>query len=111
MRVLHNPQSSSRPRWDGNRVTFQITDRETFVDCAISRAALLDIAQRSYLPADGWLACFLKSRDRIEAIALAKLLVRPDHAGGVLNIWSEDVDPWPPNVPVAACATAMRQSA
>lgn len=111
MHVLHNPQTLARPRWDGNRVTFQITDRDTWVDCAISRAALLDIAQRSYLPAGGWLACFLTSRDRIEAIALAKFLARPSHAGGVLNVWSEDVDPQPPNVPVAACATAMRQSA
>jgi len=111
MHVLHNLQPRSRPRWDGNRVTFQLTDRDSCVDCAISRAALLDVAQRSYLPPDGWLACFLKSRDRIEAIALAKLLARPHHASGVLNIWSEDVDPWPPNMPAAASAAAMRQSA
>jgi hypothetical protein len=111
MHIVHDQQAAYRPRWDGNRITFQITDRDTHIDCAISRAALLDIAQRSYLPADGWMACFLKARDRIEAIALTKFLGRSQDAGGILNIWSEDIDPWPPIVPATASATAIRQSA
>lgn len=111
MHILRDSRAISRPGWDGSRVTFQIVDRDTLVDCAISRAALLDIAQRNHLPADGWMACFLKSRARIEAIALAKFLGRSRHVGGILHIWSEDIDPAPPNMPVAACGTTIRQSA
>jgi len=111
MHILHDSRAISGPSWDGSRVTFQIMDQDTLVDCAISRVALLDIAQRNYLPADGWVACFLTSRTQIEAIALAKFLRRSRHARGMLHIWSEDIDPVPPNVPVSACGTAIRQSA
>lgn len=112
MHILQDHQAAAaRPHWDGTRVTFQIVDQDTLVECAISRAALLDIAQRHHLPADGWMACFMKSRARIEAIALAKFLGRSRDVGGVLHIWSDDVDPAPPGMPAAAHATAIRQSA
>jgi hypothetical protein len=111
MHTVDNLRSVTNPRWDGNRVTFQIIDRERRVDCAISRAALLDIAERNHLPAAGWMACFLKSRERIEAVAFAKFRGRSRHAVGMLNIWSNDIDPSPPTLPVAVGAVSIRRCA
>lgn len=104
LHILHARLPVARPRWDGTRVTFQIMDKGRRVDCAISRAALLDIAQRSHLSDPALLACFLSSRTRIEAIARAKWHARSRHAKGILHIWSEDTDPSPPSIPAVACA-------
>ena len=38
--------SPSRPRWDGSRILFDITDGNEQVPCAISRAALEQISER-----------------------------------------------------------------
>ncbi len=47
MHLVHADSPVSRPRWDGQRVTFDIDDGEGRIRCAISHAALLDIAGRT----------------------------------------------------------------
>lgn len=91
------------PRWDGARVTFEIVEGGQRIACAISRSALQDLTgHRRFKPAE-LLVCFAAARPRIEAIARAKLRDRPDGVGGVLHIWSDDIDEPPPaDTPVAA---------
>jgi hypothetical protein len=101
----------SRPHWDGSRLTFDIDDGPARVRCAISHAALLDIADRANLRPAQLMDCFIEYRSRIEAIALAKYRTRAAHATGLVNIWSDDIDPPPTNAPVLACAVAVRQGA
>jgi hypothetical protein len=87
------------PRWDRNRVLFEIQqDGETY-DCAISREALQDISARRYAKPVELLACFEKVRPRLERIARAKLLGRSDAIEGMVTIWSGDLDE--PDAPAA----------
>lgn len=89
------PPTASSPRWDGARVLFEVQDGGRSVSCAISLNALQDLSERrSYRPLD-LLNGFAAARDRIEAIALGKIRTRPDSVCGLLNIWSDDIDPAP----------------
>lgn len=90
------PPGSPTPRWDGRRVLFDVVQEDgRRVPCAISLTALQDLAGlRRSRPAD-LLACFVATRERIEAIALHKLRARRSSSAGVLSIWSEDLDPPP----------------
>ena len=48
MNALDQVVDLSRPRWDGNRVLFEIADGDERIPCAISRAALQDLSQRRH---------------------------------------------------------------
>jgi hypothetical protein len=111
VQILQNVRPVSRPNWDGNRVTFDIYNGATRVRCAISRVALLDLAERPNLRPAELMDCFMDARPRIEAIASAKFRTRPVHATGLVNIWSDDIDPLPPTLPIAACVAPERRSA
>lgn len=99
------------PRWDGQRLMFDIHDAKDHVHCAISRAALLDIAEHIHLRPSELIACFIEFRSRIESIAWAKFRSRPDRPTRRVNIWSDDIDPPPASAPVAARAGEVRRSA
>jgi hypothetical protein len=97
---------TSRPRWDGRRVLFEIVEGGRSAACTISANALQDLSrQRSSKPAD-LLACFDGARARIGAVALAKLRARKGGASGLLYVWSEDIDDPPqPDTPAVAPST------
>lgn len=83
--------SSSRPRWDGRNILFEVIEGRHSVACAISPQALEVLSgRRRFKPAD-LLGSFAGARTRIETIALAKLGTRPFEPLGVLHIWSDDV--------------------
>jgi Protein of unknown function (DUF1488) len=85
------------PRWDRNRVLFEIVEGGEYYDCAISREALQDISDRRYAKPVELLACFEKVRPRLERIAREKLRSRSDAIEGMVTIWSGDLDdPEPP---------------
>ena len=101
---------TSRPRWDGRRVLFEIAEGDRSAACTISANALQDLSgQRRFKPAD-LLACFDKARTRIGAIALAKLRSRTAGATGLLYVWSDDIDD-PPPASSAPAAAALRVDA
>jgi hypothetical protein len=112
MTGLNKRAVASHPRWDGQRVLFDIVDKDRSIACAISLNALQDLSeQRRFKPAD-LLKCFAAARARIEAIALDKLRARSEGVSGLLNIWSGDIDDPPPaSEPVAARpAQALRMA-
>lgn len=80
------------PRWDRNRVLFEIVEAGQYYDCAISREALQDISDRRYAKPVELLACFEKVRPRLERIAREKLRSRSDAIEGMVTIWSGDLD-------------------
>ncbi len=81
------------PRWDRNRVLFEIeTEDGERVECAISREALQDASDRRYGKPLELLACFSKVRLRIERIALAKYHARSDSIGGPVTLWTGDLE-------------------
>ena len=86
------PQALAAPRWDRNRVLFEIEHAGRLVACAISREALQDASDRRYAKPQELLACFERSRERIEAVALEKLRARSDENDSLLIIWSDDLD-------------------
>jgi hypothetical protein len=94
--------SPSRPRWDGGRVLFEITDGNKQIQCAISRAALEEISERRCFGTADLLGCFANARGRIDRLALEKLRARPDGISGRLSLWTDDVDFLPPGGPPAA---------
>ena len=79
-------------RWDRNRVLFEIEDAGQVISCAISREALQDASDRRYANPKELLACFTRSKDRIEAVALAKFRGRSDDNDSLVIIWSSDLD-------------------
>ena len=82
-----------RPRSDGRRLLFEMVEEGRSVACAISLMALEDVSgSRCSKPADQ-LKSFAAARERIEAIALGKIRARAQEASGLLNIWSNDVEP------------------
>jgi hypothetical protein len=84
--------NATPPRWDGRRILFEVDHGGESVACAISLTALQDLSSfRRFKPAE-LLKCFVETRPRIEAIALAKLRARSGGVAGVLNIWSDDLD-------------------
>ena len=109
MMLFSRMTSSSRPRWDGSRVLFEITDGTRQIQCAISRAALEEISERRLFRAADLLGCFANARGRIEKLALEKLRARPDGISGRLSLWADDVDFLPPDgAPVAAYQEIIR---
>ena len=80
------------PRWDRNRVLFEIVQGASIVECAISREALQDMSARRFAKPAELLACFEKVRPRAERIARAKLRSRSDAIEGLVTIWSGDLD-------------------
>jgi len=83
--------SSSSRRRDDSHILFEITENDEQVPCAISRAALEDIAGTRCHRTEDLLRCFAKARGRIEKVALEKLRARPSGVSGRLNVWSDDV--------------------
>ena len=96
MRLFSWTTSPSRPRWDGSRVLFEITDGNEQIQCAISRGALEEISERRCFRTADLLGCFTNARGRIERLALEKLRARPDGISGRLSLWADDVDLVPP---------------
>jgi hypothetical protein len=111
MHLVHAASPVSRPRWDGHRVTFDINDGKGLIRCAISHAALLDIAGRTHLRPSELMDCFMRSRPRIESIAWAKFGNRSDRETRRVHVWSGDIDPPPATAPMAACIERERLSA
>lgn len=83
----------SAPRWDNNRVLFQIDDGDHRIECAISRQALAEVAGRHFGRPLEWLACFSQFRARIEQLALHKARARAQGGtiSGPVTIWSGDL--------------------
>ena len=91
MKAVGQGTSVSQPRWDGDRIMFEVEDRGRRMPCAIYRGALEELTgQRHFKPAE-LLRCFAEARGLIEMIALAKLKTRPAGVSGLLNIWSNDI--------------------
>lgn len=91
--ATHGPSGAvAAPRWDRNRVLFEIVEDGQPVACAISKEALQDISDRRYAKPAELLTCFASLQDRIEQIARAKFRVRPDSVDGLVTIWSGDLD-------------------
>jgi uncharacterized protein DUF1488 len=80
------------PRWDNNRVLFEVDDGEQHIECAIHRQALEEIGGRHLGRPLELLACFNKSRTRIERLALHKARVRGGSISGPVTIWSGDLE-------------------
>ena len=109
MTLFNWTTSPSRPRWDGSRILFDITDGNEQIPCAISRAALEQISERRCFKTSDLLGCFANARGRIETLALEKLRARPDGISGRLSLWADDVDFVPPcGSPVAAYQEVTR---
>ena len=107
MMPLSYVTSTSRPRWDGSRVLFDIMDGSEQVPCAISRTALEDIADKRCFKTADILASFAKVRGRIERLALEKLRARPAGISGRLSLWADDLDdPQPDSAVTATCREA-----
>jgi hypothetical protein len=85
-------ETPTPPRWDRNRVLFEIVEDGQVLSCAISKEALQDISDRRYAKPAELLTCFEKVRDRVEQVARAKFRVRPDSIDGLVTIWSGDLD-------------------
>ena len=96
MLALYSPQSEWLPSWDGGRVLFEIIDRGTRVQCAISRMALEAIGNAPCASAADWLQCFAETRCQVEIIARSKLHARPVGVRGRLSLWADDFDDLPP---------------
>lgn len=86
------PFVAGPPRWDRNRVLFEIEDGGRAVPCAISVQAIQDASGRRFHDKARLLDCFGKLRPRIERIALGKLRARPHAGEHLLTVWSGDLD-------------------
>jgi hypothetical protein len=110
MALLGSTTGSARPRWDGSRILFEITDGSDQIPCAISRAAIEAISERRCYRTADLLGCFASAWARIERLALEKLRARPDGFSGRLSLWADDVDFVPPaGAPMAACQEIGRR--
>jgi hypothetical protein len=92
MPILYRAASTSRPRWDGNCVLFEMTVDRRQVPCAISRAALEAIGQARCTESAALLERFSSARVRIQGLALEKLHSRAPGVTGRLSLWADDVD-------------------
>lgn len=82
-------------RYRHDRVLFELVEDGTTVTCSVSKTAIQEASGgRPNLP-DAVLAAFALLRDRIEAVALAKIRARPAEAGGIVHVWSGDLDDEP----------------
>jgi len=84
--------STSRIRWGGTMVLFDLHTDDGEVACAISRAALEHLGPSRCFRKEDALACFAKARVLIEQRALAKLVALPSGWSGRLTLWADDVD-------------------
>jgi hypothetical protein len=80
------------PRWDNNRVLFEIDDGEHRIECAIYRQALEEVGGRGFARPLELLACFSKSRTLIERLALHKARTQGATISGPITIWSGDLE-------------------
>lgn len=103
MIMVRSPRAAFKPRWDGQRVLFTIAAAGMETRCAISRAALEALTERSFIPPRDIVLRFAEQRPRIEAIAARILALRPASVTGTLHIWSDDIED-PPDAPVDAQA-------
>jgi hypothetical protein len=101
MSLAEQVPPSRSPRWDRNRVLFNIDTGGQWVECAISREALQKASDRRHAKPLELLACFSKVRPRLEfskvrprleRIALRKYRERSDPMDGPVIIWSGDLD-------------------
>ncbi len=90
---------------------FEIEENGGWTPCAISEAAILDVAGRTHMRPSELLGVFLRARPRIEAIAEAKLQARRGYVRGILNIWSDDIEPPPNEGPAVAASLAEQRPA
>jgi hypothetical protein len=90
------------PRWDADRVLFEVDDGEHRLPCSISREAL-ESAGQGYT-ARPWqlLEAFERLRPRIEQIALAKIRAAPAKPAGITAISIDELNDPPPTIPAAA---------
>ena len=102
MNTLRSETLLSKPRWDGSRLLFSVEVDGEPVPCAISRAALQDLCEISYLRDGDLLRAFAQVRERIAAIAVGIVRVRPDNVTGRLSIWASDIGD-PPAAPAVSC--------
>ena len=110
MALFNSMTGSARPRWDGSRILFEITDGSDQIPCAISRAAIEAISERGCCRTADLLGCFANARARIEMLALEKLRARPEGISGRLSLWADDVDFVPPaGAPTAAWQEVSRR--
>ena len=105
MTIANKPGSIARPRWDGNRMLFEIEIGGKPIACAISGGALQEISGCHHIATRDLLRRFTDGRDRIEAIAARILATRPESVTGTLHIWADDIDD-PPSAPAVACQAA-----
>ena len=106
---MEQPNGPARPRWDGNRILFEVIAGGERVPCAISRAAVQGLSERRCFKTPELLQCFAAARARIEKIALDKLGARPAGVCGTLNIWEDDIeDAAPPGAPAAKTAAETK---
>ncbi len=97
---------ASPPSCDGRRVLFEIVENDVAVACAISLNALQDLsAHRCFKPAE-LLACFAQRRRQIEKIARTKARARSEDEGGLIYVWSDDIDEAPAAQPASAAQPA-----
>ena len=102
-------ESLHPPRWDGQRLIFELNVDGAGVRCAISRLALLGITGGGPFQTSDLLARFASARARIEAAAYAKLRGRSTPPLGILHIWEDDIlDPSPGASPRAMEAPMRR---
>ena len=87
--------AAAPPRWENNRVLFEIEDGEHRIECAIYRQALEEVAGRRLGRPPELLACFNTSRRRIERLALLKARAQGLSVGGPVTLWSGDLEPGP----------------
>jgi Protein of unknown function (DUF1488) len=94
--------SQVTPRWDTDRVLFEIDDGERRSPCSISREAL-ESAGEGY-KARPWqlLEAFERLWPGIEQIALAKIRATASKPAGITPISLDELNDPPPTVPAAA---------
>jgi hypothetical protein len=85
-------QALPAPRLAGARLLFSADDGQMRIDCAISRSALLDLAEQTHLKPADLLSCFIRKRTQIEAAAWAKFHRNGGAMTGIVNLWSGDFD-------------------
>ena len=85
MHLVSPTRQAKPPRLDGRRVIFEIAADGAWIPCAISEAAILDVAGRKHMRPNELLGVFLRAQPRIEAIAQAKLKSRGGYVRGILK--------------------------
>jgi hypothetical protein len=105
MNSVERMRSVTRPRWDGNRVLFEMEIAGRPVACAISRAALQELSGCHHIASGDLLRRFANGRGRIEEIASGIFATRPENVTGTLHIWADDIDD-PPSAPAVASQLA-----